>query len=1085
MHRHIKIALTLIALLLATFQPAPAADFGTGTLPVTFEPAAAVALPRDDTIVIEGAVTGSEPATLVLRVDDTTSKDYATRMNDERKLAPGPFSLRFRTSDLRATNGRALDLGAITRVIFFVHGDGGASVTRFALASGKDFGIASPQQPPTPAQITASSDPAPKAFATGPLPIEIEPPASVSLPAGKVLRIDGAIAGTAAVTLVLRVDDGASKDYASRVNDERVVKPGPFSLRIETSRLRATNGRALDLGDIRRVILFVHGDGSAALSRFDIAELSDRSPPPPPPRVDAQPPRPKAAATAAPRTYTTGKLPQSFESGSSVAFADDDELVLEGTVNGKQPAAVAIRIDDDKSSSYASRYNDERMLPPGPFRMTVGLKGLKTPSGRILDHGNVRRMFVFVWKDAADVTLSKFAIEKGVVLPADAAGYSLGAADAPLLAGFSRISPGDGRIEARGKVDVVRRPAPDPLVANGLRGIRKLTLPAPAGRVRVTVWSEDPGEWEELPRELDRRITVNGRELRAVKTDADTWIKDRYLRGRTDEHTAADDAWTAFGRNRGHRHHMDLDTNGRDLVIELSGTDPTAYFLSAVLVERIEGTSASAESPGQAGVEARRAEWYRNKYPVVREVVQNSEPRLAITLDPADKSPEPIAPIKLTLAPDTGVRASFSVTSTHTITRPQVSVSVPRLKSHLWAGSSRLERDDTTLRLTDNFLRADISAMPLRPGEVRTYEIWIEAAKSLPPGRYNGHVSIGVGTTSRKIPLELAVLPVTLPPAEKPAGFYLARAPHLTYFAGLAVERDRQVNCDLDFFRAFGMANTAPPISGLDRTDLGLFAIDMKRAAAEGVASGWLVYNPLHSLLENNGPERAARIVSRLEDVTRGSGLASPLWSVADEPSNPDQGAGHLETWIKALRKFAPSARLGGHLNTPSDESFAPLFDTLIVNASFGIDTANVARLVKSGKSIWYYNTFQPRFTAGVWLWNTAASRYVQWHARMPTADPFDPLDGREADFQVIYPTRQICPETPDIHRDFLRMAEGLVDQRWLIWLAQRPEPEARALTAELKRSATGAYSELSRSPLLTGAAIREKIVNVIRPGRP
>ncbi|HRK18194.1 MAG TPA: hypothetical protein PK970_04495 [Hyphomicrobiaceae bacterium] len=1086
MHRKISLVLGFLAVALSLVATKAAADFGKGPLPIAFEPPAAVALPADDTIVVEGTVTGSTPATIVLRIDDTASKDYATRMNDERRLPPGPFSIRIPTSQLRATNGRPLDVGAITRVIFFVHGEGAATVSRFALASGRNAVEAAASQSAAPAPVTTGTEPAPSAFSTGPLPIAFEPPAPVSIPGGKVIRIDGAVAGTAPVTLVLRVDDTATKDYGSRMNDERVVQPGPFSWRIETSRLRATNGRPLDPGAITRVILFVHGDGAAAVSRFDIAEKSDTRPAPPAPRVTAPPPRPKAAAVAAPRDFPTGRLPRTFEPPSAVAFADDDELVLEGTVTGSKPAAVALRIDDDKSTSYASRYNDERMLPPGPFRMTFGLKGLKTPSGRILDHQNVQRMFVFVWKDAADVMLTKFAIEKGIVLPPGAKGYSLGAADAPLIAGFERIAPGDTKLQSRGRIDVVRRPAPDPIVANGLRGVKTLALPAPKGRVRVTVWSEDPGEWEDLPRELDRRITVNGRDLRVVKATADDWIAARYLAGRDREHTTTDDAWTAYGRHRGHRRHLDIDATAGNVTIELSGSDPASYFLSAVLIEPLASAASSGDSPGQMAVEARRAEWYRNRYPVVRLTDETDRTATAVTLDLTKAGASQPAPIGLTVTPGTGARARLAVTTKIGIEKPRVSISLerpsagPPLGARLWAGSKRLERDDTTLRLTDNFLRADIERLPLRAGEARTYEIWIDAPPATRSGRYTGHVAIGDGKRSQHIPLDVSVLPVDLPAPEKPAGFYHARAPHLTYFAGLAVERDQQVKCDLELFRAFGMTNTAPPVTGLDRTDLGLFATDMRRAATEGVAAGWLVYNPLHALLESQGPERAAKTVARLEAVTRGSGLPPPLWSVADEPSNPDQGAGHLADWIKALRAFAPSARLGGHLNTPSDETFVPLFDTLIVNSAFGMDAGNIARLTRAGKEIWYYNTFRPRFTAGYWLWATAATRYVQWHARMPTADPFDPLDGREADFQVLYPSTTVCPETPDIHRALLEMAEGIVDQRWLVWLSRQQSAAARSLVGELRSDANRPFEDQSKLATSSASAIRDRILRLV-----
>ena len=69
---------------------AHALDFGSGALPVAFEPSKPVALPQPSTIEISGIVDGASPAMIVLRIDDGASKDYNSRMNDERSLPPGP-----------------------------------------------------------------------------------------------------------------------------------------------------------------------------------------------------------------------------------------------------------------------------------------------------------------------------------------------------------------------------------------------------------------------------------------------------------------------------------------------------------------------------------------------------------------------------------------------------------------------------------------------------------------------------------------------------------------------------------------------------------------------------------------------------------------------------------------------------------------------------------------------------------------------------------------------------------------------------------------------------------------------------------
>ncbi len=1063
-------------------------SFGTGTLPLAFEPAAPVVFEAAGSIDIAGTIAGTSPVTVVLRIDDGQSSSYASRMNDERVLPPGPFALRHAIADLRTSDGRALDPSDIRRVILFVVGPGQASVNHFVLTgSGLPAAGTPAPTPPTPPPTGAAA----LDFGRGPLPIAVEPAALFALPAGRI-DIAGTIAGTAPANLVLRIDDDASTDYLSRMNDERTLQPGPFQFSVDTRMLRASGGRVLDPTRIRRIILFVAGVGQGTVSRFTVttdtgagaqtavpAVVSS-------PTVDVVPATQPTPATPGTRvTFGSGRLPIQFDPGRGTAFSDTDEIRVEGVVDGTAPAAIALRVDDTSSAGYPTRYNDERMIPPGPFRFAVGLKGLKTPSGRVLDPARISRVILFAWSGAPQVTITRFETAKAARLPAGARGYSFGALDAAVLAGFERVGPADPRLIGRGPLVAVRRPAPDPLVANGIRGVRRVVLPAPAGRVRVTVWSEDPGEWDLLPHPLDRRIQVNGRDLLVDALSADTWIAERYLAGARIEHSRADDAWTAYGSKRGNARAIDVDVTRDGVTLEISGSDTAAYYLGAVLIEPISDTTvASQPSAGQQFVEANRALWYRSTMPVAptRDTTGDGIVALPLTWS-ATPAQKPVA-LHQRAAPDTAAGFKLAVTTDRAVARPRITIQAPTrngiaLPVRLWGAQRKLERDDTVLRLADNRLLADTTGLALTPETARGYEMWIDVPRGTPAGAYAGAISFGDGAQSRSTPIEITVLSITLPPIAKPAGFYLARAAHLATFPGLTIERERQVECDLAFMRGFGMSNTAPPIGGLDRSDLGVFANDMRRAQRLGVSHGWLIYNPLHDLVAAQGAQRSAEIVGRLEDLIRAQGLPQPLWSVADEPSNADQASGGLGEFVKLLRQKARGVRLAGHLNAPGDEKYAALFDTVLLNAGFGIDAAPLERMRKSGKGVWLYNTFAPRQTAGLWLWRSAAERYVQWHGRLPTADPFDPIDGREADFQMLYPMAEVCARQPDIHRDLLRMAEGLIDQRWLLWLDANTTPAAKSLAAEIRSRLPGAFADAKRLNQADLDQIRAQIMDL------
>ena len=256
----------------------------------------------------------------------------------------------------------------------------------------------------------------------------------------------------------------------------------------------------------------------------------------------------------------------------------------------------------------------------------------------------------------------------------------------------------------------------------------------------------------------------------------------------------------------------------------------------------------------------------------------------------------------------------------------------------------------------------------------------------------------------------------------------------------------------------------------------------MTRAKANGVAPGWLLYNPLHHLKTQYGTDRAAKFAAGAEKALDARGIAQPLWSAADEPSNPDQDSAELRNWITALRtQGGPRLRIAGHLNAPGDKEFVSLFDTVIINPGFGIDRNNIAQIASNNRDVWIYNTWAPRLTAGIWLNTTKATRYVQWHARMPTANPLDPLDGREGDAQMLYPAQQTCPDTPDINRALLQLAEGVVDQRWLLWLQAQPDGTAISLAKSIHNRIPKAWTDATQWSAADLNSIRDQILQLAR----
>jgi len=769
-----------------------------------------------------------------------------------------------------------------------------------------------------------------------------------------------------------------------------------------------------------------------------------------------------------------GEPPIDVRPAAPIVAEPGEALVVRGEVLGEAPAGLVLRVEDGHSTGYPSRVNEERLFPPGPFAWRYPLSGQKTSNGyRVLDARDIRRLMLFEPNRTGRVKIDTFAVEPAAKLPEGAVGYSLGAADAPLIGGLVRMTPDDPRIAGRHPV-AVRRPSPDPVIANGIVDVERLRLAWPQGHARVSLWLEDPGEWETLPHPLQRRVRVNGQDVVYDQLTPQQWIDRRYLAGRDREADAGDDAWTAFGRARGGLVSTDVDVGSDGVEIELAGDGAASTFLSAVVIEPAGRTSALE------AVQAARRQWMIETFPVMP--TRSAEP--APVFDGAGSG----APLRVAVAPGTGVRVAFAVGGPGVHGRPAVSIRTPELGGDtlnldLYAAQRRLDRtgaDSNLLVRTDRLLRGDPGSLAISAAEPRRYVAWASAPKDAKPGLYRGAITLDAGKTVA-VPIEVEVLPVDLPEPASPAGFYLEEAPHLTWFAATRADRGRQLGCDLATLARFGVLGDAPGLAPPNREGLATFLDDTRRADTAGVASPWLAYQAFTRMLWGEGGDAAAEDLKTAMAALKAAGLPAPVWGLFDEPSNFGGGAVAAAATSARLHAISPEVRLGGQFNNPADRKYLDVVDVAIVNPGFGIDVGTIAQLEASGREAWLYNTGAPRFTAGVWLWRTGASRYVQWHARMPTADPYDPTDGREGDVQVFPPMPEVCALNQDIDDALIEMAEGLVDQRWLQWLAGRPEPQAKALLAGIVRDMPVDWASASSDGAARAGSIRDSIMSLAR----
>lgn len=1075
----LRMACSVVWFALVFAATATATTIGAGTLPIQHEPSRPFAMSPAGQIVVTGTI-GSGGATLVLRIDDAQTPAYDDRLNHERTLPAGPFSMTLTPTDLKTSSGRPLDLQNLYRIILFGT-DGADRVTVSAVTMDGKLS-------PTPATQSARANPAERnqpiqtgrispdgtlTLGAGSLPLVYEPKRPAVLDATDQIDVEGSIADGGA-TVVTRIDDSLSPSYNERLNEERTLAAGPFRLTLTAAELKTSGGRPLNLNTIRQIIFFAtDGEPRVRVTRFAITN-------------DNTAPQQRDLSTL---SLGTGVAPIHY-TPSTVFSGRGREFIVEGTNTATETRSVLLRVDDQQSSDYASRANIERDIPPGAFRLRIPAAGLVTPRKRTLDPDALRFAHFTPWPETSDIAVTRFDLAPIRAFPQGTHAFAFGAADAALPAGFERISVPDPRIKGDNLL-MRRRPKPDPLVANGIRGISRITLKVPPGDMRVTIWSEDPGEWEDLPRTSQRTIHVNGQLLMSENLTPKQWLETRYLANQWQEHTASDDAWNAFGQHRGNPQSLTVKSNGT-ITIDLTGATADETFISAVLIEPANSTEARSH------VESDRAEWYRTNWRTSQAVATAYEPATAeagqihsIRMD--QQSTAGITPVAVALAAGTGTRLTLSVSDAETTAVPDIALTQPEsetagtkpLNLKAWAGQWRLDRTlphDTQLNLRDDRLIADLNRLPITPDRPRRYELWLSAPEDAAPGTYRGAFTITSNGRVFEIPIAAEVLTTRLPPAMKPVGPYLGHAPHLQWFAGDTRNASLQAVCDLRVLANLGLKGTAPPVTVPYQGGTENFEAEMQRAKDAGLAAGWLVYNPLHHLSDRYGHERAAKFAAGATLALKRGGIAPPIWSAADEPSNPDQVSGELIDWVATLRRTGgPDVRIGGHLNAPADNQFVTLFDVIIINPSFGMNRNQVRNVTSDKRRVWFYNTWAPRLTGGVWLHFTTADRYVQWHARMPTANPFDPLDGREGDAQMFYPEGRPCADQPNIHRSLLQLAEGVVDQRWLLWLDQQTDAPARNLARKIRDQIPDAWTDANRWTAADLNAIREQILQLVK----
>jgi len=768
------------------------------------------------------------------------------------------------------------------------------------------------------------------------------------------------------------------------------------------------------------------------------------------------------------------------------AFAPGAELRLSGVNRGQAAVTLVVRLDDVDSSNYANRASPERRLPPGPFVLRIPMTGLRTPLGRTLDSSALKQLVVFTVPEDDSVQLDLVRIEPPPKLPGKGIGWDLGPGDGLLYPGFRRLGPDDPAFGGA-KIHAVRRPGSDALLTDGLVGIRHMALPLDNGRWRVALWIEDPGEWEAIPHPLRRHIRLNGRMVHDREQDARSWIKTRYLAGRDDEALLDGDPWELHGSRRGGLVESLVEVSDGRLVIELDGDGFRATHLAAVLVE--PASSRAALDFVYADRRQRYLETWRTDPPSWPPVSKLGLRRVDFRPQLLPDTPEALPEETVVAARGANVILDFVAQSPRHDTNAKILLRPPTLgglslPATLRTGHWRLRRAggaSSLLVAEAGHLRGDVNRLRLDPRLPRRTVIQVTVPKASPTGVYTGALELHSGADTVTVPFHVEVLASDLPPAGRPIGIYLAEAPHLTWFKTLDSERAAQRICDLGLLQSLGLTSLAPPLAVPTAQAQDRFLADLERVRRAGFSDTLLDYASSKRLVGAKGMEAAAVALGAVHDNLASRGKGGPVWAIADEPGVGPDVLRHQARLAGVLRAASPDVRLAGQLNNPRQFDLLPLYDIALLNPGFGVDGNELERVRKTGAEPWFYNMTDYRLAAGFYLWRVDAGGYLQWHGRMPNADPYDPTDGREDDYQMLYPEPGSCAKPPDVDAGLLALSEGITDLRWLRWLERMAatDPRAATLVGELRKLVPPRWEEAVTAA--DPARLRQQITELAR----
>ncbi len=767
------------------------------------------------------------------------------------------------------------------------------------------------------------------------------------------------------------------------------------------------------------------------------------------------------------------KSPPFIHTFQQTSLDSGTELIINGANESDRQQTLIIRIDNQSSSNYHSRVNEEFTLTPGPFELVLPLSGLRTSDGKPFKQP-YSKLFIFGADEWSGIKLKKILISSANKLPEKTLALDFGSNTSAAFPGFESVSKSSPYIT--GKVTERSRASGDSLIQDGIAGINNLQIPWPDGQWKLSLWTQDQGEWEYLPHFLTRQIIANGTTIIDEKRTREQWINEVYLAGNKKEGGIAGDPWALIGERRSGFISKNINVSGGMVNIALKG-NYDAKYLSALVLEPLDGIFAQA-------TQAKRRERFLSKWPVASTPYNPPE---SLSLQDISQQVKDNEAFYIS-ARDSILNLTFEIESPVDDTAPVIIVSPPKssdgksLKVTTRYGHWHYERptpNATSLILDDSYLRADMKSIELSNKKPRRLHVQVKVPSEAFSGDYSGKIQLFSRGELRLLDYKVRVLPIILPELESSVGLYLEPAPYYQWFKPLKSQASIATTCDLSLMDSHGFSTVAPALATPDsKKSRRQFVAQMKKIKSFGFDGEILAYTPLKRLLKQKNVSEVASDLTKLNLLLKKNDISNIYWSIFDEPAN--NHFSQIQSTTELLKKEHRTFNTAGHMNSRRQEKLAPLSDLLLINHGVEVSAGNIKRFQLNSR-IWLYNMPRPRLAAGVYLWRSGANGYLQWHGRMPTADPFDPTDGREGDVLYIYPSANGCPTAMDIHRRFIDLHEATIDLRWLQWLEAEKSPEAIELRRTIRKSIPSQWNDAAIVTNKELMEIRRQVVSLSR----